>query len=327
MAAEITTLGYDRASVVILGASGFIGRWLARHAGRLGAKLVLVVRDAARSAEIFDELEIVGEMIEADLVADQGVERVLRGLAPSITFNCVAYGVDPLEHDERMAYRVNVELVERMVRGSVSTPSRDWVGQQIVHLGSGFEQVAVAAANGAASSIPLYARSKLAGTQIFGQCCRELGVRGLTTRLFSVYGPGEHAGRLLPALIEAAQRREPLALTEGTQQRDFTYVEDVVEGLLRLGASQARPGEVVDLASGRLTPVRDFARTAAEVLGLPEENLCFGDLPRRAEEMRPAEVSLERLAALTAWRPTTEIVAGITRTEAIGRQLGAPERR
>ena len=85
-------------------------------------------------------------------------------------------------------------------------------------------------------------------------------MRAVTARLFTVYGPGEHCGRLLPSLIEAARAEKPLELTAGTQLRDLTYVEDVAEGLLRLGLAQAEPGSVVNLATGHLTMVRSLRR-------------------------------------------------------------------
>ncbi|NIP76477.1 MAG: NAD-dependent epimerase/dehydratase family protein, partial [Xanthomonadales bacterium] len=64
----------------------------------------------------------------------------------------------------------------------------------------------------------LYGRSKLAGTLQFRRACQRTGLRGLTARLFTVYGPGEHPGRLLPSLIEAAETDEPLELTAGLQK-------------------------------------------------------------------------------------------------------------
>ena len=110
-------------------------------------------------------------------------------------------------------------------------------------------------------------------------------LRGVTARLFTVYGPGETPERLLPSLIQAAKAGRPQRLTSGHQKRDFTYVEDAAEGLLRLGQSSAEPGAVINLATGRLTPVRGLVRIAADVLNIPAENLEFGALSDRPEEM------------------------------------------
>ena len=136
----------------------------------------------------------------------------------------------------------------------------------------------------------------------------------LTARLFTVYGPGEHSGRLLPSLIHAAEAGTAIDLTEGSQERDFTYVEDVAEGLLRLAESDFEPGEVVNLATGRLTSVREFVLTAAEELGLSDEQLRFGALSTRDEEMAHAPVSVDRLAELLGWLLPTSVREGIRKT-------------
>jgi nucleoside-diphosphate-sugar epimerase len=133
-------------------------------------------------------------------------------------------------------------------------------------------------------------------------------------RLFTVYGPGEHSGRLLPSLLAGARENRPIALSAGEQKRDFVYVEDVVEALLRLGASDTGPGEVVNVATGRLTSVRRFVETAAEVLAIPAEHLRFGALQPRFQESEHGDVTIEKLRRLTGWTPQTAIEEGIRRT-------------
>ena len=160
-----------------------------------------------------------------------------------------------------------------------------------------------------------YGKSKLAGTCLLEECCKTLGIKGLTARLFTVYGPGEHSGRLLPTLIDAAYSGNPIPLTAGNQKRDFTYVEDVVEGLLRLGVvSEAKRGEIVNLATGKLISVRNFAETAARVLKISPDRLKFAAISKRADEMEHAAVTVERLRQLISWTPPTEVEEGIKNT-------------
>jgi UDP-glucose 4-epimerase len=139
-------------------------------------------------------------------------------------------------------------------------------------------------------------------------------VRGATARLFMVYGGGEHETRLFPSLLSAARSGESLSMTSGTQLLDFTYVEDVAEGLLRLGLSNAPTGHIVNLATGVLTSVRTFAETAARILDMPADRLRFGEEPHRPEELVHGTISIERLVRLTSWRPTTTIAEGIRAT-------------
>ena len=196
------------------------------------------------------------------------------------------------------------------------TSCADWEGQALVHAGSALEYGDVAghlSEESITNPTTVYGKSKLEGTRRVTRLYQTRG-RGLAARLFTVYGPGEAPERLLPSLIRAASAGDPLELTEGLQQRDFTYVEDVAEGILKLGLSRSPDWPVVNLATGRLASVKTFALTAARLLGLGKERLHFGAIPTRPEEMQHAPVATNRLIKMTGWVPSTTIEAGISKT-------------
>lgn len=308
---------YAGIPVVVLGANGFIGRWVASLLTSQGAQLSLIVRDAKSAPAIFPYFGVEGRVYCHDLLNPGGLKGLFAQTRPSITFNLAGYGVDPEERDAELALRINVGLVDELCEVVASVRDPAWQGQDLIHVGSAMEYGTIGG-NLREESDPkpttLYGRSKLAGTARLQACCLAHGVKGMVARLFTVYGPGEHPQRLLPSLLKCAKTGETLGLTAGLQQRDFTYVEDVAEGLLRLGCCRAAPGEIVNLATGRLTSVRAFAQTAAEILGIREDGLAFGALAGRPEEMSHAEVSLARLYRLIQWIPSTTIEEGIRRT-------------
>src|SRR5689334_8202489 len=92
---------YRGIRVAVLGASGFIGRWVVRKLSEAGAETYLVVRNGAG---------IPGNVIETDLLDSAALPVLFRRLRPSITFNLAGYGVDRSEYDEGLAYRINAEL-------------------------------------------------------------------------------------------------------------------------------------------------------------------------------------------------------------------------
>jgi UDP-glucose 4-epimerase len=261
---------------------------------------------------------------EIELVRPESVRVLFQTLRPIITFNLAGYGVDKQEQDEADFRRINTALVEAICEAAAATRDLGWTGQAVVHAGSALEYGTISG-NLREDSLPnpttIYGQSKLAGTLRLRQCCEAHELRGITARLFTVYGAGEHAGRLLPSLIETAQNGNRLKLSAGSQRRDFTYVEDVAQGLLRLGLAPAAPGEIVNLATGRLSSVREFAETAARLLKIPQDRLLFGALPMRDSEMQHSEVALERLQQLIQWTPQTDIETGIQQT--IGETLCA----
>lgn len=304
---------------MVLGAAGFIGRWVAAALTAAEARLTLVVRNQPRAAAILSQWGAAGHIVEADVAEEQAVSALVRDAAPAVVFNLAGYGVDPLERDEAAATALNVRLVEQLARFLPERPARDWRGQRLVHAGSALEYGDIAGLlteTTAPNPTTLYGRSKLAGTQALARAAGASGLRAVTARLFMVYGPGEHESRLLPQLIAGARGDAPLPLTSGAQRRDFTYVEDVAEGLLRLGRSAApiQPA-VVNLATGQLTAVREVIETAARRLMIAGDRLQFGALPTRPEEMGGVTgVSIEALERLTGWRPRTGVADGVDRT-------------
>jgi UDP-glucose 4-epimerase len=314
---------YRGIRAVVLGAAGFIGRWVARSLCEQGARLFLVIRDAARAERIFSTYDIRGEIVEFDLERLEDLRELILKLRPSITFNLAGYGVDRSERDEADAYCLNADLPQKLCESIAQCRDHEWTGQNLVHAGSALEYGEIAG-NLAEDSQPapatLYGKSKLAGTEAVARCCDEYGIRGVTARLFTVYGPGEHEGRLAPSLMDAARTGQAICLTSGRQLRDFIYVADVAEGLLRLGLTPAAPGEIVNLATGRLTTVRQFIEHAANILNIPDERLLFGELPTRPEEMSHLPVTIDCLKRLTGWTPPTDIPDGIRKAWAFESQ-------
>lgn len=308
---------YRGVRVLVLGAGGFIGRWVCRLLSGSGAHLSLAVRQEAMARQVFRDFQVTGELLEIDLQDFSRVEQLLQQAQPAITFNLAGYGVDPMERDQRLSSVLNTELPAFSCQVLAGCRDRSWGGQAIVQAGTAAEYGRAGGdLHETTTALPTnpYGMSKLEGTRRFVESCRESQLAGLVVRLFTVYGPGEHAGRLLPSILQAASSGTVLQLTSGRQQRDFTYVQDAAEGLLRLGLVSTSPGQVVNLATGRLTPVKLFARQAADVLGLQADRLQFGALAERPDEMRHAPVNIQRLLSLTGWRPATSIKSGLRQT-------------
>jgi nucleoside-diphosphate-sugar epimerase len=310
--------GYAGVRVLVLGASGFIGRWVARSLAHMGAEVTCGVRDASAMLAAGAAYGFTSRVLPVDVFDEASVDSLLDACRPAITFNLAGYGVDRSERDEARSWRINAELVRQLGDLVHRYPAGDWTGQRLVHTGSALEYGPIGGhlpEDATPSPTTLYGMSKLAGTRALLESWPSSTV---TARLFTVYGAGEHDGRLLPTLLQAQGHTEAVPLSEGSQRRDFTYVEDVADGLLRLGRQPIVIGGVVNLATGRSCSVRDFAETAASVLGIPQSRLDFGALPWRPDEMPHDEVAVTRLREILDWTPGTPVAEGIRRTVRFG---------
>ena len=299
---------YRGRRVLVTGALGFIGGHVAATLAAAGAEVVTTSRGA-------------GGTVQVDLSEPGTGAAVIAAHRPAIVFNLAGYGVDPAERAVAAAERINTELPAELAQAMATVPDPAWPGQHVVHAGTALEYGT--AAGDLREDTPcrpttLYGTTKEAGTRRLLAAAAGHGVRATVARLFTVYGPGEHAGRLLPTLRGAAGSAAAIPLTAGTQRRDFTWVGDVVEGMLRLGALPHRDVGIVNVATGRLITVREFVERSAAVLGIAPTRLAFGALPTRPEEMQHDDVRIARLEELTGWRPSTAIAEGVRRTAEAG---------
>jgi nucleoside-diphosphate-sugar epimerase len=275
-------------------------------------------RDPGALERVAKRYGFLGRLDPVDLADPGAFEERLRFHSPAVVFNLVGYGVDSAERDEELLRRINVDLAIDIARAVAGTdPHETWRGARLVHVGSAFEYGLIEDEIDE-DSVPRpstpYGRTKLEATRRVIELCDGAGVPAVVARLCTVYGPGEHPHRLLPSLYQAAVRGEVLKLTSGRQERDFTYVGDVADGLLRLGAAAPSSATIVNLATGVLHSVRSFAECGGRVLRMTPEQLCFGGLEHREDEVWQGRVKVDRLRGLLGWQPATGIEEGIRAT-------------
>jgi nucleoside-diphosphate-sugar epimerase len=142
------------------------------------------------------------------------------------------------------------------------------------------------------------------------------GLPLVRTRFFNVYGPGEIPGKyrnVIPNFIYSALLHKPLCVTgTGDETRDFTYVADIVDGVLRAGAIPEAVGEAINLASGTETKVIEIAQIVRAVTGNKTE-ITFGER-RNWDKIVRRRASIEKARRLLGYAPTVDIRKGIETT-------------
>ncbi len=315
---------------VVLGATGFIGRWVARVLSERGDASWLVARDPDRARSLLPEYGAAGQVVGLDVLQTADLARLLRDTRPHVVYNLCGYGVDRGERDPAIATAVNTELVRSLVALIPERREQSWGGLALIHAGSALEYGEIDGdldEDTAPNPTTLYGRTKLAGSDAIRDAASRGSIRATVARLFTVYGPGEHDGRLLPTLMAATKDRLRIPLSRGDQLRDFTYVGDVAEGLHRLARCPSGVPAVLNFATGTLISVSDFVGEASAILGIDRNRLGFGDLPARPEEMRHSPVTVDRLERVLGWRPRTTPAQGIRLTAHFSGDVDLPHHR
>jgi dTDP-glucose 4,6-dehydratase len=141
---------------------------------------------------------------------------------------------------------------------------------------------------------------------------RSHGVDVRVARIFNVYGERLrlHDGRAVPTFIGQALRDEPITLHgDGSQTRSLCYVDDLIEGIVRLLVSGY--ADPVNIGNPRETTVRELAETIREVAGSSSE-LRMTPRPVDDPEVRRPDLTVARREL--GWEPTVDLHEGLART-------------
>ena len=161
-----------------------------------------------------------------------------------------------------------------------------------------------------------YQINKLVGELYCNYFLDYYGLPVAIARYFNVYGPGEVPGRyrnVIPNFVWWALHKKPLPITgSGEETRDFTFVEDIVDGTLRMGVVKQAVGEAVNLASETETRVIDLANWINELAG-NEAGIVF-DSRRDWDKVVKRRASIEKAGKILGYEPKTEMKAGLKKT-------------
>ena len=159
-----------------------------------------------------------------------------------------------------------------------------------------------------------YDEGKRAAETLFFDYHRQHGVRIKVARIFNTYGPRMHPndGRVVSNFIIQALRGEPITLYgDGSQTRAFCFVNDLVEGFLRLMATGDEVTGPVNLGNPHEIPVRELAERVVRLTG-SKSTIEFRPLPQDDPTQRCPDITLAR--NLLQWEPVVGLEEGLQRT-------------
>jgi nucleoside-diphosphate-sugar epimerase len=156
-----------------------------------------------------------------------------------------------------------------------------------------------------------YGQAKARLHQALADYAREHSLSYAWARLFFLYGPGESAERFVPSVVRALLAGMPAACSEGRHQRDYVYVGDAAEALVKLTASQVFGP--VNIGSGCAIAIRELALTIGRLLGA-EEMVKIGATAPRLEESPLVVAQLSRLIHEVGYAPRHDLEAGLRAT-------------
>ena len=304
-------------TVLITGGAGAIGSNLCRAVGELGAKTVLVVDDLSAGQEwniprLRNVLFIQGSVVDEIVLKRAFNER------PDIVFHLAAFfanqnSVDYPEKDLMTNGMGTLRVLEYCNMCKV---------ERVVYASSGCSKY------GSAAPLPLkeefmsmhltspYQITKMLGELYVNFYNHHYGLKVVKTRFFNSYGPGEVPGQyrnVIPNFIYWALCKQPLPFTgTGEETRDFTYVMDIVDALLRAAYFEEAIGQEMNIASGEETNIFQMAEQINKLVANPAGIKRVQ--PRVWDTKKRLLASIERAKQIIGHEPHTNFDTGLEHT-------------
>ncbi len=310
--------------ILVTGAQGFVGGWLAQRLLDAGARVVVPQRDVPSDSRFRSEgVEERCELVRADLSDYAAVVRMLNEYEVRTVFHLAAQTL------VGTANRSPLSTWESNVRGTYTLLEACRAAETV---GTSVERIVVASSDKAygdqdglpyREDTPLLARypydvSKACTDLIARSYAATYAMPVAVSRLANVHGGGDmNFSRLVPDTARALVKGErPVIRSDGSSERDWIYVEDAVDAYLCLAGSLDRPdlwGRAWNAGSGQAYSVLEVVRTLTRVAGRESEPDVQGD------GVPPGEIDRQVLDATAideelGWRPRHDLETGLRET-------------
>ena len=293
--------------VLVTGAAGFVGANLARRLAADGHHVTAAVRPASDLWRLDDGADAGFELRRLDITDADSVERAVAEIRPEWAFHVAAHGAFSWQDDARAIFQTNVLGTVNLVEACRAAGC-----EALVNAGSSSEYGYKDHAPDEEEPLEPnsdYAVAKAAATLYCRQAAREGPMRVVTLRLYTVYGPWEHPGRLLATLIARGLEGELPPLADPGVARDFVAVDDTVDAFLVAIGSEPASGAVYNVGSGRQTSLAEAVELARRELGI-EARPEWGAAPSRRWDTSTWVANTARIERELGWRPQTTLEEG-----------------
>ena len=293
----------SRPRILVTGGSGFIARALVPKLLEKADVTLLLLEEFNGEVQLpapLDSLRPNFNVVYADLRNDRLTAQAVQQVQPDRVIHLAAVGVSDPFLDVDTALTHNVTGTLNLLRVCFESDGLD------------VKQVIVARTPGERTAMNVYAASKAAAWAFCRMYARTTRWPIHGAMVFQAYGPNQPPHLLIPAAIRAALAGEDFPMTSGEQEKDWIYIDDVVDGLIAMLGSAMPPGEIIELGCGHPVSVRTVVETLYRIIGRSGRPI-FGAMSDRPGEDPRQVADVDRAAALTGWRAKISLAEGLER--------------
>jgi nucleoside-diphosphate-sugar epimerase len=314
------------ASYLVTGGAGFIGSHLVEELLRRGQR-VRVVDNFATGKRDNVEAAVQNARQGQPRLAEGPPELVTGDLADEEVARRAVEGIDFVLH------QAAIPSVPRSVKDPVTSNRANitaTLNVLVAARAAGVKRVVYAGSSSAYGDTPTlpkhegmptnplspYALQKLVGEQYLQMFTRLYGLETVTIRYFNVFGPRQdpssaYSGVISRFLLALTAGEQPVIYGDGEQTRDFTYVANVVDGVLRAVDAPHASGEVINVAVGGRISLNALLRTLQRLTG---NHATARYEAGRAGDVRDSQADISKAERLLGYHPSVDLEEGLKRT-------------
>lgn len=299
------------ANYLVTGGAGFIGSHISEELIRRGHAVRVVdslITGFSRN------LRPGVEFVEGDLAQPAVARAAVAGMDYVIHQAAIPSVPRSVEKPEE-SHRANVDATLQVLLAA-----RDAKVRRVVFAGSSsvYGDTEVLPKTEAMPTRPLspYALQKLMGEMYMQMFTRLYGLETVTTRYFNVFGPRQDPGSpysgVISLFIKAlSEGTRPVIYGDGGQTRDFTYVANVVDGVLRCAETPGVGGEVFNIATNGRVSLNQLLEALKRIFGSDVEPIYK---EARTGDVRDSQADITKAERLLGYRPTVSLEDGLRQT-------------
>ncbi len=301
------------AHYLVTGGAGFIGSHLAEELVRRGETVRVVDNLSTGKRQNLSHVPKV-EFVQGDLADVDVARRAVKGI-DYVLHQAAIPSVPRSVEDPITSNRANIDASL-----NVLVAARDAGVKRLVYAGS-------SSAYGNAPTLPKvetmapaplspYALQKLVAEQYCQMFTRLYGLQTVTTRYFNVFGPRQdpsspYSGVISIFISALCEGRRPTIYGDGEHTRDFTYVANVVDGVLRACTADSASGEVINVATSGRISLNTLFKTIRDLVGSTVEPIYAEP---RAGDVKDSQADISKAKRVLGYQPSVTFEAGLAKT-------------
>lgn len=296
-------------TILITGASGFLGSHIAEQLICQGFKIVAIKRNSSnlwRCKSYYDKIKwINGDNLHY-------AESEIVKCRPDILIHAAWSGVkasdrdDWIEQEKNLSYLVTLFNIVKKTKMSkiIALGSQAEYGNFEGSIDENFPCVPNSA----------YGAIKVCASILLKSFAKQNKIDWYWIRLFSVFGPGEEKNWLIPATINNLLDKKEMPLTPCKQQYDYIYIKDFAAGILSVIKNKSDISGIYNMTSGKSTSLKDILSFLEDKLSPKQKLLQIGKLPYRPNQIMHMQGDSSRFFQLFNFKPAYSIYEGLEET-------------